>query len=1703
MQAHASLNDEDWKKTSSKINDLLTQHQRNALVDYLVVNNKNNLRNVDDLYEHYLIDPRIEPCFKTSKLNEAISATQLFIHRILFGLERSIVASEQLRDWWVWMRNYRIWEANRKVFLFPENWLFPELRDDKSSSFTQLESKLGQSELTQELAQQAFGEFLDDVAQMGQIQVLGMYEDVALDDKGSILLEKISLPVKRDLYVIGRTNYPPYSYFWRKCIDFGSLLMEWSPWQRIELDITGDHVILFLINKKPLIIWPIISRSEPDENGESKIEIKFSWSNYNGAQWSQAKTSRDEVSLAKGEVFDERSSIHLEGFTTNRQQSESSVKNTMAVVNVFTRTRESMPVSRNSYDSGELVDFKDRYSLIVKKDCSDNYVKVLPTSLKKANPQLSSQLIINWFCWIRVKFKKTDSNTKLLRLIPSSNREIKLISNRLLMIDDKTTVFGPIAEALGTPISFLCIDSKCPRTKGSQEEEEMHSEIMELKWTVECTFNRLKSKRKFYSKEDNNNQYATKKVLAGSSNTHTMAFEIDASDFTVAELGLEDLIPDRLELSGSFEFNINEIFQNSTYRIKLATPDNTECWLNGYSELMKHQISDFIVKFPVSQLSRKILGPSIKDLSYEVIPAVTTYQVDEETEDKTEVEFFPRIWHYREGQANTYIDVSHEELKLSEKFCLYPSGYSEAFEYSSLWRNSNTIAITENQGGLFDVQLLPLQIENMDRKTIRLKDEPGGGIKINEPKQRELSFNNQFPYACYNWEVFFHAPLMIADQLSRQHKFEDAERWLRYVFDPTANKPGEGAKGALNFRVFRELDLNKQVIDDLTVLAQAAGGFATSADITTIDNLITRWRNMPFRPFVIARQRHIAFLWRTLFAYLDNLIAWADSLYRQDRRESLTEARMLYGLAEKILGRRPQQHQSKSKRKSESFDDMADKWDSFANFWINTVTSTSNTNPKTSFKQFKSSKPLDDRPSTRPRDGENRPYPNPNGMLYFCMPWNDKITGYWRIIDDRLFNLRNCKNIEGIERDLPLTDAPIDPELLVRAVAAGLNLGDVINGLYAPPPHYRYTILSARAAELANEVKALGAAMLSAIEKRDAEEMALLRSSNELSMLKLVQEVRKKQIEEAEVNLNALEATRKTTGARYSQYQRLLGKKDIKIPESNTTASDESMLGNIDGLASTRSNWGLIKEENEQYTGIEGANTWSTASAVAKVASGGFHTAAAAAGANPVAHSVLSAFGHGVSALGDGFSIASQMWRIYAEQQGMMAGHIRRRDEWAFQSNQTLKELQQIDKQILANQIRKDITDKELANHIEQLEQAKATDEVMRSKFSNQQLYQWMVSQLSGLYFNAYRMALDMARSAERAAARELGVQPLNILGNEYWDSLRNGLLAGERLHQDLKRLENSFLEKNRREFELTKHISLRRLNPEALVQLRLKDPKGCEFNIPEWVFDLDNPGHYMRRIKSVSVSIPCVTGPYTSISCKLTLLKSRIRHDRIATETDFAQDNHFTDYFGASEAMVTSTGNADSGMFEPQLRDERFLPFESSGVISKWRLELPADFPQFDYSTISDVILTIRYTARDGGDSLKDVATGSIKSLLNPVTSPLTPSENDPRFPVLFSCRSDFSTEWAQARNTSSNLKIQINNDLLPYWMEAVRLEVLKVETMNLTKDSKNIDFKTDGITKTESIIDLGKVNTADIDRLVLLSMGSEATKSGLDSTD
>ena len=216
--------------------------------------------------------------------------------------------------------------------------------------------------------------------------------------------------------------------------------------------------------------------------------------------------------------------------------------------------------------------------------------------------------------------------------------------------------------------------------------------------------------------------------------------------------------------------------------------------------------------------------------------------------------------------------------------------------------------------------------------------------------------------------------------------------------------------------------------------------------------------------------------------------------------------------------------------------------------------------------------------------------------------------------------------------------------------------------------------------------------------------------------------------------------------------------------------------------------------------------------------------------------------------------------------------------------------------------------------------------------------------------------------------------------------------------------MEMAYLEENVREYELTKHFSLRTHFPMAF--LRLRATGRCEIDIREWMFDLDYPGHYLRRIRDVKLTIPCVTGPYTGVHCRLTLLGNATRIDPRLAAPEHAcccptaacgcdhgngaasylpcpDDPRIVRNFGARDAIATSGGQNDSGLFELSFNDPRYLPFEFMGAVSRWRIELPRENNYFDPNTLTDTVLHLDYTAREGGDLLRHAASAAARGKL------------------------------------------------------------------------------------------------------------------------
>lgn len=68
-------------------------------------------------------------------------------------------------------------------------------------------------------------------------------------------------------------------------------------------------------------------------------------------------------------------------------------------------------------------------------------------------------------------------------------------------------------------------------------------------------------------------------------------------------------------------------------------------------------------------------------------------------------------------------------------------------------------------------------------------------------------------------------------------------------------------------------------------------------------------------------------------------------------------------------------------------------------------------------------------------------------------------------------------------------------------------------------------------------MKALGGALLAALEKKDAEEIGLLRQSQEIRVLEAVKAVREKQIDEARENLEGTQKSKVIAETRRDYYR--------------------------------------------------------------------------------------------------------------------------------------------------------------------------------------------------------------------------------------------------------------------------------------------------------------------------------------------------------------------------------------------------------------------------------------------------------------------------------------------------------------------------------------------------------------------------------------
>ncbi|MGH1337273.1 MAG: neuraminidase-like domain-containing protein [Aureispira sp.] len=1568
---------EQWSIFQQEIQDQIRLQKRNALVAYARNYDAQGNRvyySTNDLYHIHLIDPQMSACQLTSRIKQAISAVQLYVQRCRLGLEQDQIQVNEEYGWseWKWMQYYRVWEANRKVFLYPENWIEPSLRDNKSELFKQFEEEILQQEVTQENVELALENYLVQLNEISNLEIMSIARGF---EQGSAVT-----------HVLARTKEHPAVYYYRKIDDRS---MEWTGWKKLSFEVQGEHPVLQVYQNKLHLFWlQIVEQPEeiivthekvgvglPHSNG---IYPTSSTSSNGGVKSNTVKNNRfhKEVKLAW-------STLHEGGWSTQKLSKRKLIHPwPHPNHSILLRPRPKQDDLWMDVYVSRSVEFNSTYYY---NQFTNEYELLSGDSFDKAAPAVhyGSFVFDGFVRKIKAREIRGTYWYPILRGAPIYNSITQLAATGPVWLDD-------IQASIGTPTQYTVVTNYGSFNLSNVNDTnnllgKLHGNAISLQ--EEQTFVNLW-------------------VVSNNNNTPVISIEYYTEDYH-GTLTYQTV-------TGTFQSINNYLQNNSINHINGAVrPEETIQQFAGYStsnatlsqEYIRHNNAssiDYIhntfgedgqhlEKLSVAEVTVDLEKPNNLQFRHNLLTTGNPSQQDLLLQDNGNTIAHP--FNTAKNPFQVVLPMGYtsgdtrwgNHLAFQDHFrsiYLHKSGNTH-LGYRLYHPHARTLLQTLGSTGVegFYTRATQQQ-EGIDLATVYT----AANMHL-EDSIEDINFKYSDGYGLYNWELFFHVPFLIATELSKTQRFEEAMAWFHCVFNPLGidDSLNTAASDVSRYWITQPFYEHSQS----NYLVQQIQNLLSGLLPKTTQQAIEKWKDHPFQPHVIARMRPVAYQKAIVMKYIDNLLAWGDQLFRQDTLESINQASLMYVLAAELLGERPKELKGKTPTELDYNTIKADLDHYFSNTALdeNLVISTS---------QSGLFIPGDENPVQL--------YSLPNNAQYFCIPHNEKLLGYWDTVADRLFKIRHCQNIDGRVRQLPLFAPPIDPALLVNAQANGVDISSVVQNISAFPPHYKYRPLVRLATQFSAEVKSLGQRLLSALQSKDAEGMALLQVGNAMNVLNATTGLKQLQIEEAQAHILSLEAAR--TAAIFRQ--------DFYANRAYMNAGEktaQTLIGTSLGLDTVSMATQLIGSFLAGIPKVEGGALGPVPFVKTEIIDG-------------------TKLANTLSIISTATAQASGLVSKTASIVGTQANYDRRQEEWDFQAELAEQDIKQIEQQIAAAQIRVALAEKDLKTHQLQIDNTETELAYLQSKYTNQQLYSWMVGQLSTIYRQAYDLAFDLAKRAEQSLNYELGLPlatPL-MIQNGYWDSLRKGLLAGDKLMLSINQLEDKYVQLNKRELELTKHISLHQWAPDALLQL--KTTGKCQLHIPEWWFDIDYPGHYLRRIKALTISIPCIVGPNTNVNCTVTLSRHSLRRESLVKGAGYTDVLNLDERYD-SYNIATSSGQNDAGVFELNFNAERFLPFEGLGAISTWELSLP-EYAQFDYKSITDVVMHLRYTARDGGTQLAKAAKTNLLTNLTNAASQEPPS-------ILVSARTAFPTAWYEFKNPATGdphaLVLDIKQQHYPYF--------------------------------------------------------------------
>ncbi|SDA19785.1 virulence plasmid A protein [Nitrosospira sp. Nsp18] len=1706
MARVASVYGPKWDEIWSLLSGNLAVHLRDALLA-LVLSQLNTddapIKNARNVYEFLLTDVEMGPTTTISYIVEALNASQLYLQRCRLQLEPGVVDMTQVQDvWWEWMMNYRVWEANREIFVYPENYLIPSLRKNTTPQFAALSQTLQQSDVTKAYVSSAFATYVNGFSEVAQLKPVDAYR-TRINDTDTI-------------YLLSRTKTGPYTFYY--CSQPAG--MPWTPWEKIDLSIDSPNCTLVYAFSRPFLFWNEVKKNNTSAVSGNDgtvttsnsvtytVSVMYSFLNQKG-EWVQPQTLVDQdvvlfqsddsrkITLKDQAIFDGLFDIgaaswnKVFAFNVNAQnyvtppsfKAEAerlvvmygpNVLDTGAVMNAETSPPTTDPNAGSFWAS--LHRRAEDHNRMVIGQLSGN-VKLRPVSV--LNLSLESDVLVQRQEFLLADPYLQQTPLSLIRAEMQSSGDIMQISQSGQPITDNSNAGGTVGLTSGSKATSVNGYSFISTGISSAQSLQIYQSLLAAN-VIDAKGNVLSAAMAtldLYSGLSAMTVYNQFGPLQYSAALQVLLDHMDATELFSSVGGSSTKIVPVGTQPGWFLFFVqDEIFllspkedskgvqSFSTFAEGLTvgdprieptfaimqyqgtTPGSIEASVSA-------QIFAILTQFNLVQNGRLApnvtvaylqaillnLGLTAAQFQYLLNALRNSPIIFDDAFVSDKISYADSQLIYAALQTlpplvdpNGRIDEEHltganVQLCLGNLLLLKTISQSQiAGIYRILAQAPKAIALTyTNRGSAanftstgdfhFDVTRLStgavskisraLFVNGVDSllnlKTQEIPVVPVLPFDRFTPSKSNLNWPSALDatqvdfdglYGQYFWEIFYHTPMLVAYSLNTNQQFQEAQIWLQYVFNPTVpeqyvaadtifNETGQAISMQQAGTIVTQLQKNPPLpaVSILSGAGEVNPDFTASTDLSflqTADPTLTNdqvlmvrnillnyqlsapsshfWKFRPFRnhtlqtlkdmlsddnpavkvynddpfdPFAIARLRIGAFEKSTLMQYIDNLLAWGDQLFTQDSWESITGAYMLYVYAYDLLGPKPEK-----------------------------VGDCPGSGIVLDFAQIKAKYPdgipqflIDLEHFIPGGSGSDNPMMGHafNDLYdYFCVPENSNLMSRWDTVQDRMYKINNSMNIEGVTRSLALFQPPINPLDLIKASLAGNN---VLAGASSKPQlsPYRFGPAISAAKNLCSILIELGNSLLSTLEKNDAEALAALRTNQEGQILEMTTQIRLDRIAELQATLQSQSAALSGANNRLKFYTDLINNGLSNYEQTSLSASEAALTANILGSISK--------------------------------------TAATIAYAVPQVGSPFAMtyggiqIGSAVNAASGVFEIGAEISNYIAQRASTMGGYDRRSQDWGLQKQLAQADTNSLTQQIVATNLQLQSAQQDLAVQKKTIDQNKAIEGYLKGKFTNQDLYQWMMGRLSAVYFQTYSLALQVARQAEAAYQFESDSDQ-TFLSFDYWDSLHKGLTAGEGLRLALNRMDASFQTGDKRRLEVEKTISLAMIAPDQL--LTLKTTGACSFSLTEALFDYDYPGQYSRKVKTVSVSIPAVVGPYQNIKAILTQTKNSVATDGTIEAVKYLlapsgdMPKGVRQNWAQNQSIAISRGLDDSGLFTLDFQDQRYLPFENTGAVSDWTLSMPLDTNRFDFEQLSDVIITLRYSALFDGNLETQVKT-------------------------------------------------------------------------------------------------------------------------------